>query len=249
MPLRVVLFDLFNTLVDLSADNLPRVTAGARVVPDSLGALHEQLKPHCALSLPDFARAMRKVDRSLRAARAEADRELPTLERFEALLKNLGITAPELAAQLTETHMRLLRAQVRAPDHHPEVLAKLRAQGLRIGVCSNFSHTQTALRVLEEAGLRWLCDAVVVSDSVSFRKPRAEIFQAALSALGATAEDALHVGDNLREDVAGAAPLGIRTAWITRRVENASRVLAEHRGPAPDVVIEDLREVIGLTTR
>jgi putative hydrolase of the HAD superfamily len=114
---------------------------------------------------------------------------------------------------------------------------------VRLAVCSNFSHSQTAFAVLEAAGLRWSFDAVVISDAVGFRKPRPEIFRATLGALGTEPEETLHVGDNLAADVAGAAALGMRTAWITRRVAKADEALAKHAGAKPDHVLADLREL------
>ena len=84
---------------------------------------------------------------------------------------------------------------------------------------------------------------MVISDAVGIRKPRSEIFEAVLGELGVAPERTLHVGDSLHADVGGAAPLGIRTAWITRRVRDVDRALAEHDGPAPDHIIEDLDEI------
>jgi FMN phosphatase YigB (HAD superfamily) len=48
------------------------------------------------------------------------------------------------------------------------------------------------------------------------------------------------VGDNLAADVAGAAALGIRTVWITRRVADPAAALAKHTGARPDHQIADL---------
>ena len=99
------------------------------------------------------------------------------------------------------------------------------------------------LRVIEKARLQPHLDAVVISDDVGFRKPRPEIFLATLDALGVGAEETVHVGDDLRADVGGAAPLGIRTAWITRRVREPEAKLREWEGPAPDWTVSDLAEL------
>ena len=189
---------------------------------------------------------MWEVDRELRAPRAREGRELPTLERMEAVVARLGVDAPGLPARLTATHMRLLRGQVSALEHHPGVVGALRDAGLRVGVCSNFSHSETALRVLEEARLRWLFDAVIVSDAVTWRKPRPEIFEATLACLGVAPEETLHVGDSLKADVDGAAALGLRTAWVTRRIPDADEALAAHEGAPPDHVVADLAEIPAL---
>ena len=115
-----------------------------------------------------------------------------------------------------------LRKHVVFHAHHAEVLARLHRRA-RLAVCSNFSHTDTARAVLAEAGLLTHFDAVVVSMDVGIRKPRPEIFRAALEALGADPGETLHVGDSLDADVAGAAELGIRPVWLTRRVRDPTR--------------------------
>lgn len=248
MPLRAVVFDLFDTLVDLHMDGLPLVTLNGRTFPSTAGVLHAEIARHAPISLDEFALAQRAVDQEVRAPRYEAGREFPTRERFDLVLAGLGIEHPELAERLTALHMGMLVGQVRYLAHHAGVLERLRGR-VQLAVCSNFSHSQTALAVLEAAGLRWHFDAVLVSDAVGFRKPRPEIFGATLGALGAAPEETLHVGDSLSADVAGAAALGMRTAWITRRVPKAEEALAQHTGPRPDHVVTDLAEIAEIAQR
>ncbi len=247
MPIRAVVFDLFDTLVDLSLDGLPRVRVRDREIPSSLGVLHARIGEVTEIGLERLADELGALDRELRQSRHRQGRELPTRERFERLCRRLpGIPAervPELAEGLTQAHMGLLREQVGYLEHHPEVVEAL-SHRVKLAVCSNFSHSQTALRVLEEAQLRWSFDAVVISDTTGFRKPRPEIFRATFAALGVVPSETLHVGDNLRADVAGAAAVGARTAWVTRRVEDPDRALREHEGPAPDLVVTDLAELL-----
>ena len=64
-----------------------------------------------------------------------------------------------------------------------------------------------------------------------------------LERLGLSAEQVLHVGDNLAADVAGAAAVGMRTAWLTRRIADPASALREYEGRAPDHVISDLAEL------
>jgi HAD superfamily hydrolase (TIGR01509 family) len=249
VPLRAVAFDLFDTLVDLRMDGLPLVTLNGRSFPSTAGALHAEVARYAELPLAAFSDELRAVDRELRAPRYAEGRELATRERFDALLARLGLAAhAELAERLTALHMRMLREQVRPLAHHAGVLAAL-GERVQLAVCSNFSHSPTALAVLEGAGLRWHFDAVLISDSVGFRKPRPEIFRATLGALGAAPEETLHVGDSLSADVAGAAALGLRTAWITRCVREPAQELAKHDGPRPDHVVADLGELVEIVAR
>jgi putative hydrolase of the HAD superfamily len=245
MPIRAVVFDLFDTLVDLHMDRLPPVEIDGRRFPSTAGRLHALVAERAEVPWEAFAQALIAVERELRAPRAEAGRELPTLERMQEILRRLGLRDPALAERLTETHMGLLREQVTLHAHHVEVLEKLRGR-VRLGVCSNFSHSQTALRILEDAGLRWHFDAVLVSDATGYRKPRREIFDATCAVLGVAPAEALHVGDHLKLDVSGGSAAGLRTAWLVRRIEDPETALREHTGPAPSHVIRDLSEVPGL---
>lgn len=112
-------------------------------------------------------------------------------------------------------------------------LETLRARGIRLAVVSNWD--RRLHRILEDNGLRRLFDAVVVSSEVGWRKPHPEIFRRALDALGVAPGEALHVGDSLGDDVAGARGVGIRPVMIDRK----GRKAAADGVP----VIRDLREL------
>jgi HAD superfamily hydrolase (TIGR01549 family) len=248
VPIRAVVFDLFDTLVDIHMDRLPPIEIEGRRFPSTAGFLYEEVRERADVSWEDFTRALIDVEREVRAPRAEQGRELPTLERMQETLRRLDVEDPELAVRLTDEHMRLLRDQVTSHPHHVDVMEQLRGR-VALGVCSNFSHSQTALAILEDAGLRWHFDAVLVSDATGWRKPRREIFDATCALLGVPPEETLHVGDHLRLDVAGGGAAGLRTAWLVRRIRDPETALRKHEGPAPTHVIEDLAEVPGLVER
>jgi putative hydrolase of the HAD superfamily len=226
-------------------DTLPRVEIEGRQLMSTLGALHDALRARTPVAFEDFARVMTAVDREWRATHWERDRELTTPERFARVVRALGLDDPELPAILTGVHMGLLESIAVAPPHHAALLARLR-QRFRIGLCSNWTWTPSAFAILEATQLRSALDAVVISADHGMRKPRREIFDATLAALGVAPEEAVHVGDNLKADVGGAAALGIRTVWITRRVGDPAAALAKHTGARPDHVIADLTELESL---
>ena len=240
-----MVFDLFDTLVDLHFDASDTTEVAGKRVHSFVLRLHQALRERAEVDFETFMEAVSEVDRTEGRPRYKEGREFPTLERFESVVRLLGLEDPELPEILTDAHMSAIFECVIVPPHHQQVLDRL-GRGTKLGLCSNFSHTGTALRVIEEAGLRSHLDAVVISDAVDFRKPRPEIFLATLDALGVAAEETLHVGDDLRADVGGAAPLGIRTAWITRRVRDSEAKLREWEGPIPDWTVADLAELEAL---
>jgi putative hydrolase of the HAD superfamily len=247
VPIRAVVFDLFDTLVDLRFEDLPTQEHRGKRVPSSTLQLHEEVARHAPIEFDAFVDAMLEGARAFEASHFANDREVPTDLRFADTLQRLGLEAPALVARMTEIHMGVLASAVRPLPHHGALLADLRKR-VRIGVCSNFSHSETALRVLEHAGLSDAFDAVVVSDAFGLRKPRREIFDEVLGRLGVGAGEALHVGDSLRADVGGARNAGIAAAWLTRRVRDPEKALREHEGPRPDHTVADLRELPALLT-
>jgi len=88
--------------------------------------------------------------------------------------------------------------------------------------------------VLERTGLRELVDGVLTSAEAGEAKPGGAMFREALALAGAAPGEALHVGDDLEHDVAGALAAGMHAALVVRG------------GVAPEVpagvaVIGDLR--------
>ena len=77
-------------------------------------------------------------------------------------------------------------------------------------------------------------DDVLTSEDVRSYKPRPELFTAALESAGVSAEYALHVGDSVTSDVAGAAKLGIPVAWVNRTGKPASTATPTYE--VPDLV-------------
>jgi putative hydrolase of the HAD superfamily len=96
----------------------------------------------------------------------------------------------------------------------PDVLARLRAGGARLAVVSNWD--VSLHDVLERTALRPLVDAVAISAELGVAKPDPAIFHVALQRLGASADGALHVGDSLEHDVAGARAAGIDAVLVSR---------------------------------
>jgi FMN phosphatase YigB (HAD superfamily) len=244
LPVRAVSFDLFDTLVDLRWEKLPATEHRGARLPASARVLHERVSRDAEVDFDVFLDALIEGGRAFAESHFAHDREVPTQLRFTDFLQRLGIGDAQLAHELTQLHMGVLRGGVELLGHHAGVLDALRRTS-RLGLCSNFSHSDTALAVLDEAGLRLHLHpgALVVSDAFGLRKPRTEIFEEVVRRLDVVPEDALHVGDSLRADVAGAASAGLRTVWITRRVRDPEEALAKHEGPRPDHVIADLAEL------
>lgn len=95
-----------------------------------------------------------------------------------------------------------------------EALAGLRERGLKLICVSNWDISLG--EVLQRCGLADSLDGVVCSAEVGVSKPDPAVFERALELAGTTADRALHVGDTVEEDVAGAKAAGIRALHIDR---------------------------------
>jgi HAD superfamily hydrolase (TIGR01549 family) len=244
--IRAISFDLFDTLVDLHFDRLPDAEIRGRRAPSTLPAQHAVLteRGH-AVALDHFASLLSDSDRELGASHWDQGLEIPTLLRFQRVAERLAIADGGLAEALTRAHMAGIASIAEAPDHHDDTLGRLAAR-YRLGLCSNFSHAETALAILERERLLRHFSAVAISETTRFRKPRREIFATLLDELGVGPDEVVHVGDRLPDDVDGATAMGMRSVWLTRRVRDPERVLREHPGSRPTWTVADLDELIGL---
>ncbi len=241
-PIRAIVFDLFDTLVDLYTEKMPRVEHRGVTIPASARAVHAALPGRCGIDFDTFASMLDEVDRGFGVSHYQEGIELPSELRFATLCERLGLMDDRLPLLLADVHMGLLREQVAMPLHHVGLMTSLGERAV-LGLCSNFSHASTAHAILEDYGLDEHLSAIVISEDVGIRKPRDEIFQEVLSRLSVAADETLHVGGSLDADVAGAAAVGIRSAWLTRRVPDPEEALGRHSGPLPDYQIADLADL------
>ncbi|HEX9943931.1 MAG TPA: HAD-IA family hydrolase [Thermoanaerobaculia bacterium] len=96
----------------------------------------------------------------------------------------------------------------------PEALARLREEGLRLGVVSNWDHRLP--QVLGQLGLARFFGSITCSARAGVEKPDRRIFHQAVAELGIEPAATLHVGDGRLEDVEGAVAAGLRALHLTR---------------------------------
>jgi putative hydrolase of the HAD superfamily len=106
------------------------------------------------------------------------------------------------------------------PDVVP-ALRRLRASGVRTAVVSNFDSRLPPL--LGDLGVAEWIDVVLPSTTAGRAKPDPAIFAAALARLGTPARRAIHVGDDIAADVAGALRAGMAAVLIDRAERDPPR--------------------------
>jgi putative hydrolase of the HAD superfamily len=95
-----------------------------------------------------------------------------------------------------------------------DALGEARARGLHVGVISNWDERLRPL--LNAMGLTRHFDSMTISCESGTEKPGAEIFHAALRTAGATANEAVHIGDSYDHDVSGAEAVGMAAILLDR---------------------------------
>jgi putative hydrolase of the HAD superfamily len=141
--------------------------------------------------------------------------------------------------QMVSVLLDSLRFSVFA-DVRPALTAARRS-GRRLVVVSNWD--VSLHEVLERAGVRTLVDAILTSAEFGERKPSPSIFGRALELAGVPAREALHVGDSLEEDVAGAQAAEVEAVLLVRSGGSGGSGWSGSPVPPGVRVIRSLREL------
>ena len=133
------------------------------------------------------------------------------------------------------------------PAVHPkagEVLSALTEAGFHLALISNTGFTSGDIyrRWFDDLGWRDSFEVTTFSNEAAVAKPTASIFTNTLDEMNARPENAIHVGDNLLSDIAGAHRAGMSTAWISGY---------DFREPEvrPDYVLKDLTDLPAIVER
>lgn len=236
-----ILFDWGETLV-----SIPGMLHSAERHMACVRRLYEERREDGGPSLADgcgvpweaFGRAYWDAARAQIARSAETYREHTFEDRLADAFSRLALPRAPGGAELAALVGRLghhIVDDAAAVEGAMEVVPLL-AERYRLGVVSNYPSAPLVARTLERFGMLRHFSVLVVSGEFGWLKPHPSVFHEALSRLGARAERALFVGDDLRNDVKGPKSLGFRTAWF-----------APGRPPADDpdidVQLDDLREL------
>lgn len=148
--------------------------------------------------------------------------------RLLAVLPALGITVDEDPRRLDllfAEYLSAYRAAWRAFPDVLDVLASLRRQGLRLGILTNGSEEQQ-LDKLKVTGLYDAVDVICISEKIGVQKPSREAFEILAEKLDVAPSECLFIGDNPRQDIAGARAAGMQ-ARLIERYREGSEGLAE----------------------
>lgn len=227
--IRAVLFDLHDTLVGVSGDDLvARRRAAYDVLAESPGA-------------PDFAAFCAAEDTARSDLYPPRNPELldyGVSHRFRIVARRLlGHDLPaEALARMVRDYIDVWIDFLVPLPGTAEAIDQL-AQRYRLALVSDFGDAPGIHRILDRFGLAGRFDPVVISVDVGRAKPHPLMFARTLTALELSPSEVVHVGDNLVCDVEGARRSGIRPILMDYSGRNRDY---------PGERIADLRELVCL---
>lgn len=190
MPVRAVVFDLWDTIVDFDQSESDAVN---RRIAERLAVPYERYGE--TWYSPESYRN-RMVG--------------PIAPCFAAACQALGVAADvdELVGWRLELTRRLLVPRAGLL----ETLAALRERGLRVGLISNCS--EEVADAWPDTSFAGLFDDAIFSATAGLAKPDPAIYRLAAAGLGVEPEECLFVGDGANDELRGAQDVGMTPVLI-----------------------------------
>ena len=104
----------------------------------------------------------------------------------------------------------------------PELFAKIRGSGRKIGICTNMT-ADWQMKKLSQLGLIDQCDFIVSSEEANAEKPARAIFDLCVEKAGCLASECLFIGDNPAYDIQGALDAGMNALWLAQNPDKRAK--------------------------
>ena len=230
----VVFFDLYGTLAgfrpsryEIQSEAL--ADFGITVTPD--GILRGYHLADAFMSYQNATKPVRSLSREEnRVFFAEYERRV---------LRGAGVEVSQDEAWEIWRRIRKIDYGLALFDDTIPALTTCRQMGLKVGLISNMN--QNGNELADSMGLLPHIDFSITSQEVGAEKPDPLIFEHALQRAGAQPESAVHVGDQITSDVAGALNVGINAVLLDRD--------GNHKGYTAQPRITELTELPVLLER
>ncbi len=234
MSITTITFDFWATLYkSKTADYTERLLNLLNMVQSRSGTNFE---------FEEFKAAVRVARQNWSRVWIEEQRTIPADEWLKVMLKALDTTLAPADLHAVQTSMEnsvLDDAPTLAPDAR-EILAGL-SQTHKLAIISDTGITpgRVLRQLLEKDNIDRYFSHLTFSDEIGRSKPHASAFLTTLATLGAAPTQAVHVGDLLRTDIAGAQAVGMRAVQYIgiSKDDWISATDAPARTVTPDAVI------------
>lgn len=127
--------------------------------------------------------------------------------RFHLILNDYGLSSEEEVASISSDYLKLSPRKSAVIPHAFEVLDYLKPKYELHIITNGFYEIQ--FTKLSFSGLAGYFGEIVTSEEAGSRKPHPDIFEHTLERIGASREECIMIGDNLRTDIRGASNAAI----------------------------------------
>ncbi len=234
--IKAVTFDLWNTVIEGSSMDYTR---------QRVNYLVDVLKSQSySVDFDAVIDAYASAEAAFRWAREREFRFVSVRDRVDLILERLRIRLTEKwKAKITkEFEEAALKNPPPLVNGAKFVLESLYGKYLIGLICdSGVTPGRMLRKVLAANGVLKYFNCTVFSDEVGYNKPHSLMFSEALEKLRIKAEEAVHVGDLLSTDVAGAKAAGMKAVWVNRNKE-----AIQNTSYKPDYEISSLPKLIDL---
>ena len=228
MVLKGAIFDLGGTLIHLIRPLEEIREARALAVYDALR------QSGAAVDLNDLREKYEALNEEEAECAARTLEEIPVEKSLPRLLDKLMVERkhrPPVFDLVRRFFALEVDSWVLFPRVH-EMLADVRASGLRMGVLSNARSDWAIREITTRLDIAKYFDAIVTSAGVGFRKPRPEPFREVLKELGLEPSEVVMIGNSLQADISGARALGLKTVRVIFEDD-----IDEDEGADPEVTV------------
>ncbi|MDR1344919.1 MAG: YjjG family noncanonical pyrimidine nucleotidase [Tannerellaceae bacterium] len=142
----------------------------------------------------------------------EIDRKTLIVERFRHVLIPAGLTDAESAIRLNRVFLEYTTTKTILIPGAVDLLEYLRPSYKMFILSNGFREVQ--FKKLNNAGLSFYFDRVILSEDACIQKPHKGIFDFALKNTNSRRSEALMIGDSWEADIAGARNAGIAQLWF-----------------------------------
>jgi len=231
---KAITFDLWNTLItdrdytDFRVNSLVNILNNLKFVI-SQEEIHEAF-----INSNELARIIEE---------GKNHRYVTTEERLVYIKRNLGINLPPdgnrtIVKELSETFWK------NPPSLKKGVFETLKTlkPNYKIGLICDTGITPSHIVrcFMRKEGILHFFSSTIFSDEMSLCKPDRAMFDTALKELDVKPYEAVHVGDLLHTDIAGAKAIGMKTIWVNdKKTPRTGRW-------APDYEITEISQILSL---
>lgn len=241
---KVVTFDLWDTIVIDDSDEAKRAAAGLSPKPLARRELlHEALDKHEPIGRSLVDSAYDVADAAFKKVWHDQHVTWTIGERLRVLLSGLGRDLPDDEfAELRHRHevMELEYRPDLVPGAYDAVHALQEKYKLAIVSDAIVSPGRCLRELLKEEGLLECFDAFAFSDEVGCSKPAPPVFEFVARELNCSLEEIVHIGDREHNDVGGPHAVGARAILLTAAIDRGSDT------SKADAVCRDYRELPAL---